>query len=71
MLDHIEFDKDRKEQREMSLTSTWTSGGVQHSLTTTKGETETAAEHATRHRIALAAAMIEFPNDAPPPGGGD
>ncbi len=46
-----------------TITSTWTSGGVTRTLTTTRGENETAAEFAARHEAEFAAMLALFPRD--------
>lgn len=53
-----------------TITSTWTSGGIQHSYTTTKQANETDAQHAARHAAGLAAMLEKFPKDPAPPEGG-
>ena len=50
------------EQHTMAtLTTTWTSQVGEHVATTTRGEEETAAEHAARHAADVEAAQAQFP----------
>ena len=46
-----------------TMTSTWTSGGVQRTYTTTQREQETSEQHAQRHANGHAAMVAQFPVD--------
>lgn len=46
-----------------SHTATWTSGGIQHSHTTTRNEGESAEDFARRHQEELDAMLLIFPRD--------
>lgn len=46
-----------------TITSTWTSGGVPKSLTTTRREGESAEDFARRHKEELDAMLLIFPKD--------
>lgn len=46
-----------------TITSTWTSGGIERSVTTTRADGETDLQHAERHQAAVAAALKVFPKD--------
>lgn len=45
------------------LSSTWTSGGVEHRLTTTREAEESNAAFVARHDVALEAALTQYPPD--------
>ena len=46
-----------------SVTSTWVSGGVTHSVTTTQQPGESVEDMMERHRLAVEAAQRTFPVD--------
>lgn len=46
-----------------TVTSTWTSGGIPKSLTTTRNEGESAEDFARRHQEELNAMLLIFPRD--------
>lgn len=45
------------------MTATWTSGGISHTVTTTRRENESAEDFARRHQEELNAALALFPKD--------
>ena len=47
----------------MTLTTTWTSGGVTHTVTTHQQPDESYDDFAARHQAAVAAQQAEYPPD--------
>ncbi len=50
-----------KETTVQTMQSTWTSSGVQHTVTTTRQDGESDAQFVTRHNNAVQAALKQFP----------
>ena len=46
-----------------TLSTSWTSGGVEHTLTTTRQDGESAPDFIARHNEALDAALGQYPPD--------
>jgi len=52
-----------QEDKMTTITSSWASSGTTHTVTTTKGNTETEAASLERHRAAVEAALLIYPKD--------
>lgn len=63
-LSKIEARLEQQGQQRM-VASTWTSGGVSRTVTSTRAADETFDQLLKRHKAEVAAAMVEFPKDPP------
>lgn len=53
----------RKETPMQTTTTEWVSGGLKMSVTTTRGESESSDDFATRHKEAVDALLKKYPKD--------
>lgn len=59
----LDLERGKRRKPVQTLTSTWTSGGVEHTVTTTRLDGESAPDFIARHNEVLEAALVQYPSD--------